>query len=75
MPPSSLAHKACCRRLPRCGDCPVLLVGELRSLKRALEEPTVAAHLEGVPACLHRYEALLEHAYEARQRRRSDSAP
>jgi hypothetical protein len=64
-------QKRCCRSVPRCRSCPVLLSGELRSVRQLDPEMAAAAlppHLAGMPACLHRYEALLRQAWEQRQR-------
>jgi hypothetical protein len=60
----------CCRSVPRCRRCPVLLAAELRglrSLDRSPAEAGLPPHLAGVPACLHRYEPLLRRAWEERQ--------
>lgn len=64
------ASHRCCRSVPRCRRCPVLLAAELRgvrSLDPSSAEAALPPHLAGVPACLHRYEALLRRSWEERQ--------
>jgi hypothetical protein len=52
--------KRCCRTTPRCGSCPLRLAAELRAVNAIGQpRPDLPAHLTDVPACLHKYEALL----------------
>jgi hypothetical protein len=47
--------------MPRCRACPVRWAAELGRIEGKSAEP---AHLEGVPACLHKYEPLFRRAAE-----------
>ena len=50
----------CCRTTPRCRTCPLRFAAELREVGAlGRPNPTLPAHLADVPACLHKYEALL----------------
>jgi hypothetical protein len=55
----------CCRSTPRCRSCPLRFAAELRDVRALAAEPEAPAHLEGVPACLHKYEPLLRRAAES----------
>jgi hypothetical protein len=55
----------CCRSNPRCRNCPARRVDDERLL-RALgiePEPRLPAHLNGLPASLHKYEPLLRKSW------------
>jgi hypothetical protein len=56
----------CCRSMPRCKRCPVVLAQDRRAVA-ALVAPSLPPHLEGVPACLHRFEPLLRRSWEERE--------
>ena len=46
----------CCGSMPRCRACPVRFAAELARIEgKPAPDP---AHLQGVPACLHKYEPL-----------------
>jgi hypothetical protein len=50
----------CCRTTPRCRTCPLRFATELREINAlGKPRPGLPAHLADVPACLHKYEALL----------------
>jgi hypothetical protein len=50
----------CCRTTPRCRTCPLRFAAELREVgSRGRPNPALPSHLADVPACLHKYEALL----------------
>jgi hypothetical protein len=50
----------CCRSTPRCRTCPLRFAAELREVNGlGRPSPKLPPHLADVPACLHKYEALL----------------
>jgi hypothetical protein len=52
----------CCGSMPRCRACPVRFSAELARIEGGTgPEP---AHLQGVPACLHKYEPLFRRTTE-----------
>ncbi|HLM09402.1 MAG TPA: hypothetical protein VK307_06810 [Thermoleophilaceae bacterium] len=60
----------CCRKTPRCADCPARRIAEAKVLL-ALgipPGPPLPPHLEGVPRSLHKYEPLLRKSWEERRR-------
>jgi hypothetical protein len=59
-------QEKCCRSTPRCRRCPVLFAADRRETLSLVESlqggGDLPPHLEGVPACLHKYEPLLRRA-------------
>ena len=52
--------------MPRCRSCPLRFATELRDLQQRLNPGLdLPQHLDGVPACLHKYEPLFRRAHEA----------
>jgi hypothetical protein len=66
----------CCRSEPRCRSCPLRLAEERKALlntgPQGLVEP-LPDHLAGVPACLHKYEPLLQKAWLEREAAAADA--
>ena len=61
--------KRCCRTSPRCRSCPLRIAAEMRAVNAIGQpRPDLPAHLADVPACLHKYEALLRPREEKKPR-------
>ena len=51
--------------MPRCRSCPLRFAAEMRDLRARLNPGAdLPQHLEGVPACLHKYEPLFRRSSE-----------
>jgi hypothetical protein len=59
----------CCRTTPRCRSCPLRFAAELRDVRALADrDAKLPPYLDGVPACLHKYEPLFRRAEEPASR-------